>query len=116
MNAPTSLSDVQAAMSLLQNMYFNPILRVLVRHRVPDHLDHGPLSASDIAHHAGMNSLSLTRVLRALSAFGAFQEVSRCIRQQLCLESASRSSWRSSRFRALHEFGSLRESSCGLGP
>jgi len=76
MNAPASVSEVQAAMPLLQNIYFNPILRVLVRHRVPDHLDHGPLSASDIAHRAGMNALSLTRVLRALSAFGAFQEVS----------------------------------------
>jgi hypothetical protein len=75
MNAPASLSDVQAAMPLLQNMYFNPILRVLVRHRVPDHLDHGPLSAVEIAHRAGMNALSLTRILRALSAFGAFQEV-----------------------------------------
>ena len=76
MNAPATLSDVQAAMPVLQNMYFNPILRVLVRHRVPDQLDHGPLSASDIAQRVGMNALSLTRVLRALSAFGAFQEVS----------------------------------------
>jgi O-methyltransferase domain len=76
MNAPASLSDVQAAISLLHHRYFNPILGVLVRHGVPDHLDRGPLSASDLAQRAGMNMLSLTRALRALSAFGAFQEVS----------------------------------------
>lgn len=76
MNAPASLSEVQSAMSLLHHIYFNPIVRTLVRHRVPDHLDHGPLSASDLAQRAGMSALSLTRALRALSAFGAFQEVS----------------------------------------
>jgi hypothetical protein len=75
MNASTRESDVQTALSLLQNIYFNPILRALVQRRVPDCLDRGPLSGSEIAHSAGMNALSVTRVLRALSAFGAFQEV-----------------------------------------
>lgn len=76
MNAPAPLSAVQAGMSLLHHIYFNPILRVLVQRRVPDLLDHGALPASDLAHRAGMNALSLTRALRALSAFGAFREVS----------------------------------------
>jgi len=61
---------------LLHHRYFNPILGVLVRQRVPDHLGLSPLSASDLAQRAGMNVLSLTRALRALSAFGAFREVS----------------------------------------
>jgi len=76
MNAPASLSDVQAAMSLLHHMYFNPILRALIRQRVPDHLDQGALPASALAQRADMNALSLTRALRGLAAFGAFQEVS----------------------------------------
>lgn len=76
MNAPDQLKDVQAAMSLLHHVYFNPILRALVRHRVPDHLDQGSLPVADLAQRTGMNILSLTRTLRALSAFGAFREIS----------------------------------------
>jgi hypothetical protein len=64
------------AMSLLNNIYFNPILGALIRHGVPDHLDKGPLAASDLAQRAGMDALALVRVLRALAAFGAFQELS----------------------------------------
>jgi O-methyltransferase domain len=64
MNAPASLSDVQAAMSLLHHIYFNPILRVLVRHRVPDHLDHGPLSASDLAQRADAECIAILRRCR----------------------------------------------------
>jgi hypothetical protein len=63
-------------MSLLNNIYFNPIVGALVRHGVPYHLDQGPLAASDLARRAGMDALALVRVLRALAAFGAFQEVS----------------------------------------
>lgn len=71
-----SFSHFQAAMSLVNHIYFNPVMGALVRHGVPDHLDNGPLSASDLAQLAGMDTLSLTRVLRALTTFGTFQEVS----------------------------------------
>lgn len=70
------LSDIRAAASLMHHVYFNPIIGTLVRCGVPDHLDSGPLPASDLAQRVGMNTLSLTRVLRALAAFGAFKEVS----------------------------------------
>ncbi len=63
-------------MSLMSHMYFNPIVGVLVRRGVPDHLDKGPLSASDLAQLVDMHPLSLTRALRALASFGTFQEVS----------------------------------------
>lgn len=76
MNASAPMPPFATAMFLLNNIYFNPILGALVRHGVPDHLDKGPLAASDLAQRAGMDALALVRVLRALAAFGAFQEVS----------------------------------------
>jgi hypothetical protein len=76
MSATTSFADFQAAISLLNHFYFNPIIGALVRHDVADHLERGPLSAADLAHRSGMNVLALTRALRALGAFGAFNEVS----------------------------------------
>jgi len=76
MSAPASLSNFQAAMSLMNHTYLNPIIGALVRHGVPDHLDQGPLAASDLAQRAGLNALALTRALRALAAFGTFQELS----------------------------------------
>lgn len=76
MGALASSSDFQTAMSLLNHVYFNPILGALIRHGVPDHLDRGPLAVSDLAQRSEMNALALTRALRALAAFGAFREVS----------------------------------------
>ena len=76
MNASAAIAPFPAAMSLLSNIYFNPIVGALIRHGVPDLLDGGPLAASDLARRAGMDVLALVRVLRALTAFGAFQEVS----------------------------------------
>jgi len=76
MAAPASFSDFQTAMSLLSHAYFNPIVGILVRHGVPDHLDKGPLPGSELAKLAGMDALSLMRALRALTSVGAFQEVS----------------------------------------
>ena len=60
----------------MTHVYFNPVIGVLVRRGVPDYLDKGPLPASELAKLAGMDALSLTRALRAVVAFGAFQEVS----------------------------------------
>ena len=76
MSAAASLANFQAALSLLNHSYFDPIIGALVRHGVPDHLDHCPLAAADLAQRAGVDALALTRVLRALAAFGTFQEVS----------------------------------------
>lgn len=76
MTGPSSFSNFNAALSLLHHVYFNPLIGTLVRCGVPDHLDQGPLPASDLARVAGMDALALTRALRALAAFGAFREVS----------------------------------------
>ncbi|HMK23003.1 MAG TPA: methyltransferase, partial [Terriglobales bacterium] len=69
-------SDFHTALSLLYHLYLNPVIGTLVRRSVPDHLDRGPLPASDVAQLAGMDALALTRALRVLTAFGTFQEVS----------------------------------------
>lgn len=69
-------ADAIAAFSLMSHLYLTPVLVELIRGRVPDHLDHGPLAAGDLAKCAELNELSVTRALRALAAFGAFQEVS----------------------------------------
>ena len=76
MAEPSSFSSFNTATSLLHHVYFNPVIGALVRCGVPDHLDKGPLTASDLARLAGMDALSLTRALRALAAFGAFHEAS----------------------------------------
>src|ERR1700739_56085 len=76
MSVAASLSNFQAAMSLLNHSYLNPVIGALVRHGVPDHLDQVALAASILAQRAGVNALALTRALRALAAFGMFQEVS----------------------------------------
>jgi hypothetical protein len=76
MSDTPSFSNFNAALSLLNHVYFTPILGALVHRGVPDHLDNGPLAVADLAQLAEMDTLSLTRVLRALTAFGTFQEVS----------------------------------------
>jgi hypothetical protein len=76
MAGPSSFSNFNAAMSLLHHVYFSPVIGALVRCGVPDHLDNGPLPTSNLAQLAGTDALSLTRALRALAAFGTFQEIS----------------------------------------
>lgn len=75
MSESSPYADEIAASNLLSHLYLTPVLVELVRGGVPDHLNHGPLHASDLAKRAGLNELSLTRALRALAASGAFQEV-----------------------------------------
>jgi len=70
-----AFTPFQSALMLLGHVYFSPIIGTLVRRNVPDHLDNGPLSATDLARLTETDALSLTRALRALSSFGAFQEV-----------------------------------------
>ncbi len=64
------------AFGLLSHLYLTPVLRALVEGRVPDHRNAGPLPASELAKRTGLHALTVTRSLRALAAFGAFQEVS----------------------------------------
>jgi hypothetical protein len=71
-----SPEDFRAAFGLLSHLYLTPVLVALIRGRVPDHLDVGPLPASELAERSGLHALTLTRALRALTAFGAFEEVS----------------------------------------
>jgi hypothetical protein len=71
-----SSEDFRTAFGLLSHLYLTPALGALLQGRVPDHLDAGPLPASELAERSGLHALTLTRALRALSAFGAFQEVS----------------------------------------
>jgi hypothetical protein len=68
--------DVITASSLMSHLYLTPVLVELIRGGVPDHLDEGPQPAADLANRSGLNELSMTRGLRALAGFGAFQEVS----------------------------------------
>jgi len=76
MNESSSFADRITASGLLSHLYLTPVLVELIRGRVPDHLDQGPLHATDLAKRAGLDEISLTRALRALAAFGAFREVS----------------------------------------
>jgi len=62
-------------MSMLSHMYFSPILGTLIRARVPDLLDAGPVHGAELARQAGLHPLSTTRALRALTAFALFREV-----------------------------------------
>ena len=64
------------AFGLLSHLYLTPVLVALVEGHVPDHLDAGPLQATELAARSGLHALTVTRSLRALAAFGAFQEVS----------------------------------------
>lgn len=64
------------AFGLLSHLYLTPVLVALIGGRVPDHLDAGPLPASELADRSGLHELTLTRSLRALAALGAFEEVS----------------------------------------
>lgn len=69
-------SPFHAALNLLSHVYFSPVLATLVSRGVPDHLNSGPLPASELAALSETDPLALTRSLRALTAFGAFHEVS----------------------------------------
>lgn len=65
-----------AAFGMLSHLFLTPTLVALVKAHVPDHLHPDPLPASKLASLSGLHELTLTRALRALTAFGAFQEVS----------------------------------------
>jgi len=73
-----SNSGFQAAMSILSHVYFAPILGRLIRAKVPDLLDGGPVHSAELASQAGLHPLSTVRALRALTAFGVFRELTPC--------------------------------------
>jgi hypothetical protein len=75
MSAPVASSNFQAAMSILSHLYFAPILGRLIRARVPDLLNGGPVHSGELARQAGLHPLSTARAMRALTAFGVFREV-----------------------------------------
>ena len=76
MAEPHSFSPFNAALSLMSHVSLSPLIAALVRRGVPDRLDKGPLAVTDLARLAEFDTLALTRAIRALAAFGAFQEVS----------------------------------------
>jgi len=71
-----SPEDFRTAFGLLSHLYLTPALGAILQGRVPDHLHAGPLPAWELAKRSGLHTLTLTRALRALTAAGAFQEVS----------------------------------------
>jgi hypothetical protein len=68
-------SPFGTAMAMLDSVMFSPIVRKLTLCGVPDILEIGPMPAAAIAEKTGLDSLSLTRSLRALTSFGIFSEV-----------------------------------------
>ena len=50
MNESSSFSDRITASGLLSHLYLTPVLVELIRGGVPDHLDQGPLQATDLAN------------------------------------------------------------------
>jgi len=48
-NAAPSPETFFKAFGLLSHLYLTPVLGALIEGRVPDHLDAGPLPASDLA-------------------------------------------------------------------
>ena len=65
-----------AVMAALTHFMGNVVIGAVVRCGLADHLDSGPMTAEELASHAGLHPLSTTRVLRFLAAFGVFREVS----------------------------------------
>jgi hypothetical protein len=73
MTAPDT--GFQTAMAVLSHAYLAPILGRVIRARVPDLLEDGGVSGAEVASRAGLHPLSTVRALRALSAFGVFNEL-----------------------------------------
>ena len=97
-----SPENFRTAFGLLSHLYLTPALVALIQGHIPDHLDAGPLSASELAKRSGLHKLTLTRALRALTASGG---VRRSLAGGLCQQSnlglLSRPSGRAQERRAL---------------
>jgi hypothetical protein len=69
------LAARRAVRDVLFMLNLNQALGTLVRHRVADLLDDGPMAADELAERAGLHPLSTIRVLRVLAGHGLFREV-----------------------------------------
>ncbi len=67
-------NPTETAMAMAYHVIFGPIVRKLILAGVPDLVDSGAMPAAAIAEKTGLDQLSLTRVLRALTAVGVFHE------------------------------------------
>lgn len=76
MSTPAAIGAFQAALSILSNVSFAPLLGRLIRAKVPDLLHGGRVPSAELAKRAGLHPLSTVRALRALTAFGVFHEES----------------------------------------
>jgi len=75
-STPAAIGAFQAALSILSNVSFAPLLGRLIRAKVPDLLHGGPVPSAELAKRTGLHPLSTVRALRALTAFGVFREES----------------------------------------
>jgi O-methyltransferase domain len=75
-STPAAIGAFQAALSILSNVSFAPLLGRLIRAKVPDLLHGGRVPSAELAKRAGLHPLSTVRALRALTAFGVFHEES----------------------------------------
>ena len=76
MSTPAAIGAFQAALSILSNVSFAPLLGRLIRAKVPDLLHGGRVPSAELAKRTGLHPLSTVRALRALTAFGVFREES----------------------------------------
>ena len=72
------MADQAARQEVWEALWHLPVHRTvgtLVRHRVPDLLEHGPVEGTALAERAGLHPLSTVRALRVLAGHGLFREV-----------------------------------------
>ncbi len=61
-------------MHLINGHWFSMALATVAKFSIPDALKDGPRSAASLAGEKGLNTLALTRVMRALAPLGVFDE------------------------------------------
>lgn len=71
---PDGTDAVGAVMAAVSHFLANPVLGVIVRHRVADVMGDGSVYANDLAARTKLDPLSLVRALRFLASFEIFQE------------------------------------------
>jgi hypothetical protein len=74
-HAEAELAARQAVREAVFHLPLNRTIGTLVRHRVPDLLERGPVAGAALAERAGLHPLSTVRVLRVLAGHGLFREV-----------------------------------------
>lgn len=74
MRAQDGGEERRAVMAAVTHFLGNPVLGVVVRHRVADLIGEDSVSADELAQSVQLHPLSLVRALRFLAAFGIFRE------------------------------------------